>query len=188
MCRPARAVVCTFTNTQRAKIEIEKQTEPAAGSGFGFTGSANLPDADESFSLDDDGAKTISNLVPGTYQVNEDAKAGWDLDPARTAPIPPAARTSSLANRRAAIDLDPGETVHCTFTNRQRARSRSSSRRCPTARAGASTSARRDHAGLDAASLADGESHAGFFFVDPGTYRVSEDAKAGWDLTDAELL
>ena len=115
MCRPARRSLHVHQHPAAAKIEIEKQTEPAAGSGFGFTGSANLPDADESFSLDDDGIKTISNLVPGSYQVDEDAKAGWDLTQIDCTD-PDGGTTTSLANRHAAIDLDPGETVHCTFT------------------------------------------------------------------------
>ena len=70
--------------------------------------------------------------MPGPYQVNEATKAGWDLTQLNCTD-PSGGTTTSLANRQADIALAAGETVHCTFTNRQRGKSRSKSRPTPTA-------------------------------------------------------
>jgi uncharacterized surface anchored protein len=63
------------------------------------------------FSLKNGDTQTFSSVVPGNgYSVAEDSKTGWDL-------------TSSSCDDGSplsAIDVGPGETVTCTFNNRQR--------------------------------------------------------------------
>src|ERR671939_811380 len=104
-------VTCTFTNKARGTIKIKKVTDPSSDTttSFSFTGGGGL--SPSSFSLVNGGTQTFSNLVPGNgYSVAEDAKSGWDL-------------TSSSCDDGSpltAIDVGPGETVTCTFNNRQR--------------------------------------------------------------------
>ncbi len=101
-------VTCTFVNTiQPATIIVEKQTDPDGSTeDFGFTTDYGSP-----FSLMDGQTNNSGPLLPtseaGTYSVAEDAEAGWDLTSA----------TCDDGSPINAIDLSPGETVTCTFTN-----------------------------------------------------------------------
>jgi hypothetical protein len=98
-------------------IVIVKATVPAGGTGFGFSDTIAAPN---SFSLDDGGTKTFSNVFTDTYTVIEDdpqvTPGGFALflltcaDPDGGSSVDPGAR-------KATIDLDAGETVTCTFTN-----------------------------------------------------------------------
>ena len=102
-------VTCTFTNTQRGHIIIDKVTDPAGSTQqFEFDPSYGsnffLADAD---TPNDSGA-----LVPGTYSVAEvNIPAGWDKTGA----------SCDDGSALGAISLQAGETVTCTFNNRQRA-------------------------------------------------------------------
>src|SRR5205814_5793742 len=90
--------------------------DPVAATGtFPFTG-------DAAGTISDGGTITVNNLVPGTYISTEsDPTPGLDLtgiscNDGASATV----STVSLATRTATFKLDPGETVTCTFTNRQR--------------------------------------------------------------------
>ena len=106
-------VTCTFTNKARGTIKVKKVTDPASDTttSFSFTAGGGL--SPSSFSLKNGDVQTFSSVVPGNgYSVAEDAKSGWDL-------------TSSSCDDGSpltAIDVGPGETVTCTFNNRQRGR------------------------------------------------------------------
>ena len=104
-------VDCTYTNTQRGKIIVEKQTDPdgAAGS-FSFTG-------DAAGSIGDGGQIVVDNLAPGTYTSTEGAATGFDLT---SISCNDANSTGSTATRTATFRVEAGETVKCTFNNRQR--------------------------------------------------------------------
>ncbi len=117
---PGETVTCTYTNTERGTINITKATDPAGATGFGFTD--DIPGS-ASFTLDDTQTETIANVVPGSYTVTEDDPTpGFDLtglvcvdsDAGGTA------STGSTVTRAATINLDPGETVTCTYTNTER--------------------------------------------------------------------
>ena len=109
-------VICTFTNNKLGTIIVEKQTDPdnAVGS-FTFTGNANG-------TISDNGQIVVSDLSPGTYtSTEEDALAGFDLtsidcDDGNSS-IP---STGSLETRTATFNVEIGETIKCTFNNRQR--------------------------------------------------------------------
>ena len=108
---PNETVVCTFVNTKRGKIVVEKETIGGYGT-FGFTG--GLGDFDLTTVSDGDIASTdpdYDNLLPGTFAVYEtDPTPEWDL-------------TSAYCNDGSdpsAIGLDPGETVTCRFVNTKR--------------------------------------------------------------------
>jgi hypothetical protein len=113
---PGETVTCTYTNTRRGTIIVEKQTNPdgAAGS-FSFSGTA-------AGSIGDNGQIVVANLAPGTYTSTEaDPRPDFDLtgiacDDGGSA----TASSGSVAARTATFKLDPGETVKCVFTNTQR--------------------------------------------------------------------
>ena len=74
---PTEDIVCTFVNTKKGSIVVEKQTLPN-GDPEVFAFSASY-DAD-GFSLSDGQSKDSGLLAPGTYSVSENVPAGWDLD------------------------------------------------------------------------------------------------------------
>ena len=94
---------CYFENTQRGKIIVEKQTDPdGSDQSFEFTASYQT-----NFFLKDDEQNDSGWLQPGTYSVGEIEPMGWDLTSA----------TCDDGSDPSAIDLQPGETVLCTFHN-----------------------------------------------------------------------
>ncbi len=111
---PGEEVTCTFTNTKRGTIIVEKQTNPNGAPGnFTFTGTA-------AGTIADNGTITVSNLIPGTYTSTE-ANPAVTLfaltsivcnDSSGANPS-----TGNLTTRTATFKLDPGETVRCVFTN-----------------------------------------------------------------------
>src|SRR5205807_1726065 len=111
-----KTLSCSFTNTQRGTIIVKKVTNPVGAPGnFTFTG-------DAAGTIGDGGTIIVNNLVPGTYTSTEANPApGFDLtglscNDGASATV----STVSLATRTTTFKLDPGETVTCTFTNRQR--------------------------------------------------------------------
>ena len=110
---------CTFTNTQRGRIIIKKETLPKGSTqGFGFAASYD----DDDFSLADGESNDSGYLVPGDYTAQELIPADWNWDLIGLTCIEDKAAnsTTSLNTATASIKLDPGETVECTFTNRER--------------------------------------------------------------------
>lgn len=101
-------VTCTYTNTKRGHIIVDKVTDPAGDpQSFAFTTGGT---GYAGFSLTDAAAPNDQELVPGTYSVAEAVPAGWDL-------------TSAICSDGSAVDsigLSAGETVTCTFTNTKR--------------------------------------------------------------------
>jgi uncharacterized repeat protein (TIGR01451 family) len=114
-------------------VVIRKVTDPSpdpASTAFdfqstGFTAPATgAPDTTpDAFQLRNGESETISSVVPGSYTVSErdpSAKeyALSDLQCDETGAGTNAnTTTTSLATRTAAINVDPNETVTCTFTN-----------------------------------------------------------------------
>ena len=114
-----------FVNvTQFGCITVKKQTEPNGGTGFSFTGTGFPAGCSlNSFTLDDDGQQSCDNLQAGTYVITESTLAGWDLtniscSGSATVKI----GTDSdfdLGDTSVTIDLGPGESATCTFTNEE---------------------------------------------------------------------
>ena len=105
-------VTCTFTNRKRGRIIVVQDSLPNDPQDFSFTvGGGSTP---ASFQLDDDSDGTLSNIqvidnvVPGSgHTVSQTTPAGWA-----------AAQTScSDGSPASSIDVAPGETVTCTFSN-----------------------------------------------------------------------
>ncbi|MEE9534891.1 MAG: hypothetical protein V3W06_10735, partial [Acidimicrobiia bacterium] len=114
--QPGATVTCDFENTKRGNIIVQKEVvsvHPDAGSVlFDFTSSYG-----SHFSLADGESNGPIELVPGIYSVAEEAKTGWDLSSLSCADPDGGSSTSGAT---ATVDLDPGETVTCTFENTQR--------------------------------------------------------------------
>jgi hypothetical protein len=106
---PGETVTCTFTNTKRGRIIVDKITNPSGDTqsfDFTTTGAGYV-----GFSLTDAAAPNSQEVMPGAYTVAEGAVTGWDL-------------TSAICNMGetpGSLDVGPGETVTCTFTNTKRA-------------------------------------------------------------------
>jgi hypothetical protein len=114
--QPGKTTTCTFRNTKRGTIIVEKQTDPDNAPGnFTFTGTA-------AGTISDNGTLTVGNLVPGMYSsVEANPTPNFDLV-SITCDDQGSLNVSSgnVTNGTAYFKLDPGETVKCTFTNRQR--------------------------------------------------------------------
>jgi len=165
-------VTCTFTNTKRGQIVVEKQTIPNGDEAtFGFTG--------EIVATLGDGQSSSKSVEPGTYTVDEAAKAGWDL----TSIVCDDSNSSgSLANRRATFNVAAGEVVKCTFTNTKRGAIIVEKQTNPNGDPQVfGFNASYNPNGF---SLSDGQSNDSGALA-PGTYSVSETVPAGWDLESA---
>ena len=168
---PGETVSCTFTNTRQGSITIEKVSDPAGGTGFGFTGAT-------AGTIDDGGAITVSDLPAGTYTSTETVPAGWVL---ADITCDDGDSTGDIATATATFNVSAGETVTCTFTNW--ALSAIVVEKVTDPAGDPTTFDFTTDAG-PAFSLADGESRQ-LTDIDPGTYSVSESVPAGWTLADA---
>jgi uncharacterized repeat protein (TIGR01451 family) len=164
-------VTCTFTNRLlRGQIVVEKQTNPN-GDPQSFPFSASY-DGD-GFSLSDGQSSSSGELLPGTYSVSETVPAGWEL----------ASATCDDGSDPGSIALAANETVTCVFTNEKDANIVVQKQTSPDGDAQVfSFGASYDASGF---SLADGQSNDSGD-LDPGTYSVSENVPAGWDLVSAQ--
>ncbi|MGV6852311.1 MAG: prealbumin-like fold domain-containing protein [bacterium] len=162
-------VRCTFNNTQRGTIIVEKQTDPAnAPDSFAFTGNA-------AGTIQDNGTIVVGNLVPGTYTSVETALAGWQLTGIS---CDDADSTGSLGTSTANFNLQAGETVRCTFTNTKLGSITVEKQTDPANAPDSFT-----FTGTAAGSIVDnGTIVVGNLL--PGSYTSVESATAGWDLTD----
>jgi hypothetical protein len=103
-------VTCTFTNTQRGHIVVDKVTNPSGDAqNFDFTLTGGPSALNQSFSLTDAAPPHHSGPIkPGSgYSVTETVLSGWVLTGA----------TCTDGSPVDDIDLSPGEVVTCTFTN-----------------------------------------------------------------------
>jgi len=105
-------ITCTFTNTiQRGNIIVDKVTDPVGSPQvFDFTsswaGGFGLADG----TTPHNSGPLLPTSESDTYSVSEALPAGWDQTSA----------TCDNGSDPGSIDLAPGETVTCTFTNTQR--------------------------------------------------------------------
>jgi len=104
----ATPVVVPTTGT----IRIVKSTSPDGGTGFTFTD--NVPGSGGAFALNDDGVRTFSNVLAGTYTITENASATHSL---AGVSCDDGDSTGNAFARNATVNLQAGEVVTCTFTN-----------------------------------------------------------------------
>lgn len=116
-------------NNCTGTIIIKKYTDPAGSSqSFGYTSTGGL--SPSTFNLTDTGTQTFSGVSVGSYTVTESALSGWDLIASGvgqttacvlTSGTAGGSRSLDVSTRTASITLGLGQTVTCTFVNRQRA-------------------------------------------------------------------
>jgi hypothetical protein len=120
--QPGDHVVCTFTNKKDASLKIVKVTDPANSGAdtFGFTSAALGP-----FTLDTNGADatnsdqklvTFSGSGYGVKSVTESATTGWTLQTASCV----GATDTDATLATVTVDVQPGDNVVCTYTNKSR--------------------------------------------------------------------
>lgn len=118
-------IACTFYNTKRAQLTLQKVTVPAQdpqGFDFDLTGGAVPADYD----LDTDPASmfTGSNITwsvnpddLGDYTITETAVSGWSLTSLACIGNTDGDTLTSLVDRVVDFEIDAGELIICTFTN-----------------------------------------------------------------------
>ena len=109
-------VTCTFRNVQRGKIIVKKVTEPTTATQL-FTFAGTLAGSIGN------GGSIEKEVVPGTYYTTETVPSDWDLTKIECTD-PTYNSSGSLSTRKATYYVAAGETVTCTFTNRQRGKAK----------------------------------------------------------------
>jgi hypothetical protein len=163
-------ITCTFNNAKRGHIIVDKVTTPSGDpQSFSFdAGGGSYAD----FSLTDAAAPNDQTLVPGNYSVSETVPTGWDLTSS------PCVSSVGDTETAAALELDAGETITCTFNNRKRARLIVEKQTDPDGASGSFT-----FTGTAAGTISDGGNIPVGNLV-PGTYTSTENNPApNFDLT-----
>ena len=118
--RRARSVTCTFTNQKRGEIVVVKDATPERPAGLRLHGRRRPLARAASSSTTTPTARSRTrarspSVAPGAgYSVSETVPSGWDQTSA----------TCDDGSPVSNIDVAPGETVTCTFTNRKRGQHR----------------------------------------------------------------
>ncbi len=111
---PGDTVTCTYTNTERGTIVIDKVTQPSgdpAQFGFTLSGSPDFTLADQT------AAHAVGSLVPNMqYTLAELAQAGWDFTGLSCVSSNKASAINTTG-ATASITLGAGDTVTCTYQN-----------------------------------------------------------------------
>jgi len=174
-------VTCTFTNVKRGRILVDEVTVPSGDPQvFGFSLAGGPDGVSQSFGLTDAAAQHNSGLIRlgayGVVQANPGSE--WDLTSA----------VCSDGSAPDAVQLDPGETVTCTFTNVKRGRILLDEVALPSndpevfgfSLAGGPDGVSQSFGLNDAAAPHDSG------LVRSGTYAaLQQSAGSGWDLTSA---
>ncbi len=185
------AITCTYTNTKHASLTITKDARPNDGQDFAFSTSGTGPVAfTGGFSLDDDANNTLPNSQTfsfsgtqlGAKTVSEAGTAGWALTDITCS-------EGTTSGSVATLDIDPGDDVTCTFTNKKDATVEITKDAQPND--AQDFTFQTTGAGLSGFSLDDdGDntlSNSTTFTVsgaDFGQKTVTEDAAAGWSLSN----
>lgn len=111
-----------FTLQNCGTVIIRKETVPAGGTGFPFTSNVASNPADAtaaSFSLDDDGVKTINNVLQGSYNVTETVGSigNYTLTSIDCTAGDIAPTAKNLATGATTFTMVAGGTLDCTYTN-----------------------------------------------------------------------
>lgn len=168
------SITCVFTNTRRGTITIIKNTSGNDAT-FGFSGSLGA------FNLTTSGAtasQTFANQTPGIYTVTEAVSPGWTLTGLVCAD-PDGGSAVNLGTRTVTIDLDPGESITCTFTNANRG----TIVIVKNTAGGDNTFAFTGDLGIFNLTTLGGTASTTFANQLAGTYALTESALANWTLT-----
>jgi plastocyanin len=106
-------VTCTFTDRKQATIIVKKITDPSpdlSNSSFTFTGNA-------AGQIKNGETITVGNLGPGTYTSHEVVPMGWQL---MSISCSDSNSTGSTYTATATFRVETGETVTCTFVDKEK--------------------------------------------------------------------
>ena len=118
LTQPGGSAHCIFTNTKLGTIIMRKETLPdGAPDTFGYT--INGPDYSDSGSLADGELTQVDNAQPGTWTLAESLPAAdWHLgDISCTSALGTSGFDVDPDNLQTTVELAPGDTMDCTFTN-----------------------------------------------------------------------
>jgi archaellum component FlaG (FlaF/FlaG flagellin family) len=170
---------CTFHNEQLGRIIIEKLTDPPTEEpSFAFSLMGGPSDLDQSFSLNDGDSHNSGWVQAGSgYAAAETVPAGWDQSWASCD------NESPVGN----INVDPGDTVTCSFVNTKRGAIVIKKVTDPEEAAQSfEFTLQGGTSELDEEFALSGGQSREFKFVEPGDgYAASESVPAGWDQTSA---
>ena len=173
-------ITCTFTNTEKGHVIIEKNATPDSSQVFTFNNNFGSPHP-PTFTLTDDSTPGFpsydAEILPGTYAVSEDSVAGWQS---------PESATCDDGSPVSAIVVSPGETVTCTFVNEKLTTIILVKN---TIGGDGTFDFNMTGTGLPASTqliTSGGTDSETFSNLDPdNTYGISEVVQAGWDLLSA---
>ena len=170
---PGETVTCTFTNTKRGTLVVRKMTVPspdASDTSFAFAAGGGLSPA--SFNLKNGESRTFADIAAKAgYSVAESTPPGWDTT-----------STCSDGSPVSNIDIAPGETVTCTFVNRQLGRIVVKKTTEPS---GSPQSFDFTTSYGPAFALRDGESNDSGALASGSGYKVGESVPQGWEQRSA---
>jgi Ca2+-binding RTX toxin-like protein len=178
--QPGETVTCTWTNTRRGAIVVRKQSIGGIGT-FTYTADngVTVPNVVTSATANPKSSSPIT-VDPGTYHVTEAVPSGWDL----TGLSCDDGGDSTGSSATATINIQPGETVTCTWVNTKRGTITIRK----TSVFGTSTFNYAADNGLTVPDIttttAGTPKAAPALPVLPGTYHVTESPKTDWTLTD----
>jgi len=125
-------VECTYSDAKvpAATVEIVKAADPADGTSFPFSAqgqdSGSVKPADETFNLAPDGGPAVKTLTVypraagETFTFTEgQLPTNWNLDDITCEDAGKQVGTADLGARKIDVNVDPGDTITCTFTNRK---------------------------------------------------------------------
>ena len=175
----SETVTCTFNNRQRGSITVVKNTTGGDGT-FGYTGTLGLTTLTTATGTI---SQTFSNLTPGPYTLAEDDPApAFDFSNLECTD-PDSGSIVTLATRSAAIDLDAGESITCTYTNTKRG----SVTVVKNTTGGDGTFGYTGTLGLTTLTTATGTISQTFSNLTPGPYTLAEDDPApAFDFSNLE--
>ncbi len=161
-------VKCTFTNSKDGKVIVKKVMVGGTDT-FAFTGTP-------AGSISTNNGTIEQSVVAGQYVSTEGVTAGWTLT---SITCSDGNSSGSVPNRSATFNVEPNETVTCTFTNTKQSRIVVEKQTNPDGDTQVfGFSASYDANGF---SLSDGQQDDSGPLA-AGTYSVSESVPAGWDL------
>lgn len=175
---------CTVENVRTGTIVVAKAVTEGDGE-FGFTGDWLDPPEFSIATEGGAGTRTFADVDPGSYTVTEASQDGFEGTDLTCADGDPDGEPSSADGLVGSIELDPGETVTCAYTNAPWGMLLVDKQTDP---AGAT----QEFGFGWGPPGEDGESFvltdAGEPFatgpVGPGEYRITEETVPGWTLTD----
>ncbi len=204
---PGELVDCTVNNRAQGRIVLEKETDPLSEDGtFTYTQGGGITDFDDASTWNSgtSGELVTQNgkdgwfsgyVTAGTYTISEDTlPAEWNLADitcqetnALTGGAGDGGSSGSVAtdakSGTATYDVDPGETVLCTFTNTKLGMITVTKETLP---ADSSETFDFTDVGIDWVSdpidLGNGDS-ASSVPLPAGNYSITEIGVGGWDLT-----